>query len=141
MLVLKVKFYIKLIIWWHDLVNSNSKFLLHIVNTHVSPWSIEVFFSGYKFRFLSWQTLIIRWYSPIHFSFGCWDYNRSRLLKQYFIGFNSSLALHHLPHITISWSSILDQPRAFSTVVQTCPKYLQSLLERLHVGYLLGTSS
>jgi len=25
--------------------------------------------------------------------------------------------IHHLPHITMSWPSILDQPEAFSTVV------------------------
>jgi hypothetical protein len=25
--------------------------------------------------------------------------------------------IHHLPHITMSWPSILDRPEAFSTVV------------------------
>jgi hypothetical protein len=30
--------------------------------------------------------------------------------------------IHHLPHITMSWPSILDRPEAFSTVVETGPK-------------------
>ena len=59
--------------------NSCWNLLIHFSHNKPSPIG-EILFSGGLFR----------WTSPVNFSSKCLDYNRSRLLKEYFIAFNSS---------------------------------------------------